>query len=329
MCRKSIYLITVVLALGLARYAFAVDAEIPTASTAPVVDGIKEDAWSASKENKCLYAVSGDKPKSAADLSCNWWAMWDSDNFYVFVDVNDEDLQNDSAQSYEDDSVEIYVDIGNDKQDSYGGDDYQYRVAWNSEVPEIEEHYHSTRSLVGMEFIVRKTDANDGYTLEIKFPWSALLKDAKAAIGDLMGFTIMINDDDAGSGRDTQFSWQEGTADAWSNPSLFGTVKLVGGLSLIKASSPKPSNGAEGVLAELIQWTAGVNAKSHNVYFGTNPTPGDDEFRGNQTKTEYKYPAGLDPNTTYYWRVDEVNDASLWPGDVWSFTTVSLTGTQF
>ncbi|MHC4537159.1 MAG: hypothetical protein ACYS6K_24700, partial [Planctomycetota bacterium] len=53
-------------------------------------------------------------------------------------------------------------------------------------------------------------------------------------------------------------------------------------------------------------------------------------FQGNQTDTffvvgfpGFPYPDGLVPGTTYYWRIDEVNDAELnspWKGDVWSFT---------
>jgi hypothetical protein len=37
----------------------------------------------------------------------------------------------------------------------------------------------------------------------------------------------------------------------------------------------------------------------------------------------FAYPDGLVPGTTYYWRIDEVNDAdpnSPWKGDVWSFS---------
>ncbi len=37
----------------------------------------------------------------------------------------------------------------------------------------------------------------------------------------------------------------------------------------------------------------------------------------------FAYPDGLAPGTTYYWRIDEVNDAepnSPWKGDVWSFS---------
>jgi hypothetical protein len=53
-------------------------------------------------------------------------------------------------------------------------------------------------------------------------------------------------------------------------------------------------------------------------------------FQGNQGGTSiiagfvgFPYPDGLVPGTTYYWRIDEVNDAdpnSPWKGDVWSFS---------
>jgi hypothetical protein len=51
-------------------------------------------------------------------------------------------------------------------------------------------------------------------------------------------------------------------------------------------------------------------------------------FIGNQGETflvvgfpGFPYPDGLVPGTTYYWRIDEVNDAepnSPWKGKVWS-----------
>jgi hypothetical protein len=83
-------------------------------------------------------------------------------------------------------------------------------------------------------------------------------------------------------------------------------------------------------------WSPGDFAVSHDVYVGeslqdvTAGTAG--TFRGNQTSTSFfiglglpgdPYPAGLVPGTTYYWRIDEVNQAdpnSPWKGDVWSFS---------
>lgn len=71
-----------------------------------------------------------------------------------------------------------------------------------------------------------------------------------------------------------------------------------------------------GINAEL-RWTAGNRAASHDVYFGT-ISPG--AFQGNQTATTFD-PGALNPNTTYYWRVDEKNAAGTTAGLVRSFTT--------
>jgi hypothetical protein len=101
--------------------------------------------------------------------------------------------------------------------------------------------------------------------------------------------------------------------------SLIGfVVKVVSA----KASNPTPSDLATevGIDAE-ISWTAGIGATSHDVYFGTNPLPGLDEFKGNQTSTTFD-PDILSYSTTYYWRIDEHNASGVTLGTVWSFTTV-------
>jgi len=103
------------------------------------------------------------------------------------------------------------------------------------------------------------------------------------------------------------------------------------------ASSPDPRDGAlhEDIWVTL-SWRAGDSAVSHDVYLGdrfsdvAEATPDSDVFCGNQIATFYvagfpgfAYPEGLVPGTTYYWRIDEVNDAdpnSPWKGDIWSFS---------
>ncbi len=95
----------------------------------------------------------------------------------------------------------------------------------------------------------------------------------------------------------------------------------------LKAYDPVPTDSAEGVTSPLLQWTAGDTAAFHDVYFGTNPTPGEDEYQGRQALTTYSYAPGLIPGTTYYWRIDEVeaDGTTIHEGDVWSFTATSLT----
>ena len=86
-----------------------------------------------------------------------------------------------------------------------------------------------------------------------------------------------------------------------------------------QASNPNPANGATNVSTSAdLNWTAGFGAVSHNVYFGTT-SPG--TFRGNQTATIFD-PSSMAENTTYYWRIDEVNPSGTTTGTVWSFRTI-------
>ncbi|MBL7187383.1 MAG: hypothetical protein ISS70_13765 [Phycisphaerae bacterium] len=101
------------------------------------------------------------------------------------------------------------------------------------------------------------------------------------------------------------------------------------------AHRPDPADGA--LLDQTwvtLGWSPGKSAVSHDVYLGENfddVSEGiGDTFRGNMTETSliagfpgFPIPDGLVPGTTYYWRVDAVNDAnaaSPWRGDVWSFS---------
>jgi len=90
-----------------------------------------------------------------------------------------------------------------------------------------------------------------------------------------------------------------------------------------QATNPSPANSATNVaLNATLSWTAGSDATSHDVYFGTDSTPDETEFKGNQTATTYN-PGTLTGNTVYYWRIDEKNDIGTTTGVVWSFTTTS------
>jgi hypothetical protein len=100
-----------------------------------------------------------------------------------------------------------------------------------------------------------------------------------------------------------------------------------GSASDLKAGDPTPPDGAEGIMIPLLQWQAGDTAAFHDVYFGTNPTPGAAQFMVRQTFAIYWHAPGVTPGTTYYWRIDEVeaDGTTIHKGDVWSFTSTPLT----
>jgi len=106
------------------------------------------------------------------------------------------------------------------------------------------------------------------------------------------------------------------TGDLWSFTTEAPPLVLPG-----VASNPFPNDSANDVsAAALLSWTAGSDADSHNIYFGTNPSPG---FQGSQGGTSLS-PGTLAGATTYYWRIDEVNADGTTTGDLWSFTTEAL-----
>ncbi|MBW7990554.1 MAG: LamG domain-containing protein [Planctomycetes bacterium] len=112
-------------------------------------------------------------------------------------------------------------------------------------------------------------------------------------------------------------------------------VIMEGGEGYLYALSPIPADGSyfEDTWVNL-SWRAGDFALSHDVYLGENFNAVNDgtteTYQGNQTSTffvvgfpGFPFPDGLVPGTTYYWRIDEVNDTepnSPWKGDIWSFT---------
>jgi hypothetical protein len=111
--------------------------------------------------------------------------------------------------------------------------------------------------------------------------------------------------------------------DIWS----FTTVGAVG--------SPEPANGAVDVTqTPVLTWVPGVFAASHQVYFGTdketvkNADTSSPEYKGTRNLGSESYDAGnLEWDTTYYWRIDEVNNTntdSPWIGPIWSFTTANF-----
>ncbi len=103
----------------------------------------------------------------------------------------------------------------------------------------------------------------------------------------------------------------------------------------VKASVPEPADGAIHPDTWVnLSWKPGIHAVSHDLYIGDNfddvDTSAEGTFQGNQNAAfavvgfpGFAYHEGLVPGTTYYWRIDEVNEAdpnSPWKGDLWSFS---------
>lgn len=110
-----------------------------------------------------------------------------------------------------------------------------------------------------------------------------------------------------------------GTATTTGTVWRFRTLALPG-----KAGSPSPANGATNQLTTAtLSWSAATGATSYDVYFSTvmaDVVNGNlAAYQGDQTTRTFN-PGTLTNNTTYYWRIDSINEAGVKVGDVWSFT---------
>jgi hypothetical protein len=86
------------------------------------------------------------------------------------------------------------------------------------------------------------------------------------------------------------------------------------------ATNPIPPNRSTMVDPNVDPcWTSGINAAEHKIFFGTSfedvnsmTDPCKTKSRGDETYD----PNTLELDTTYYWRIDEVNGANTWRGRV-------------
>jgi len=166
----------------------------------------------------------------------------------------------------------------------------------------------------------------------------ALIEDYEYTIeSDTIHVVIPLEDLGLEPGQTIAVSaFQEGASNGWQCDWV-ESFELTLQDTSVSAYNPDPEDGA--LLTETwatLGWSPDEAAVSQDVYFGDNyddvANGTGDTFRVNQGRDMnfyivgfpgYPYPDGLVPGTTYYWRIDEVNEAdprSPWKGDVWSFT---------
>ncbi|MBI2948638.1 MAG: choice-of-anchor D domain-containing protein [Verrucomicrobia bacterium] len=170
----------------------------------------------------------GPAPADNDDLSFRIYVGYDSQNLYVAVRVKDSVLQEDSAaadskngNTWEDDSVEVFVDGDNGNATRWAASQLggQYVITVNNAYRENEAGnpgYGATAAWFA------KTSRNDtGYDAEFRISLATL---GNPKPGDIIGFTVAVNDDDDGGGTDRQIAW----VGAAHEPKTYGNLMLNG-----------------------------------------------------------------------------------------------------
>lgn len=237
-------------------------------ATPPVIDGVADPVWDNYTEES-LEKISQGEVSRPEDLSATYKVTYDATHLYLLVDVTDDVLVNDAENNWENDGLEVFIDIGNDKNGGYGANDYAYQLVYDD--PTVYETQHDATAGV----LFAQGSKAGGYIMEISIPWATI--GAVPGTGELLGFDVHINDNDGNGGRDAKKAWHDCTDNAWQSPAAFGTLQESG---CTASSAPLGFGHFEGEL------TGGDVALNWEVYYQQDAhfriqreAPGDDGFQ--------------------------------------------------
>ena len=267
------------------------------------------------------------------DCSGEFYLLWDDDNIYVAVIVKDDRLSMNKTGGtiWNADAIEVFFSTLN----AVPPHDEHYQYGFNANDQRWNWCHMDTAGAAEPDYLqIASSLTPDGYLCEASIEYGQMLSLDWSA-GNAIGFHPVIDDTDAAD-REIQITW---TGREAHDQSLgYGHIILsdatVGPPNPL-ARRPDPKDGAflEQTWTTLT-WKPGPFAVTHDVYVGDNfddvNNGAADTFAGNQGTDMiivgfpgFAVPGGLVPGTTYYWRVDEVNDAnaaSPWKGNIWSFS---------
>lgn len=177
----------------------------------PVIDGSIDAVWDGAElieTNRWVIGTSGSTAKVRT--------LWDGDRLYVLAEVTDSLLSKRSANVWEQDSVEIFVDQNNARTSAYDADDGQYRINFDN------ERSVSPGSLNGnLTSAVLRTAT--GYIVEASIAWT----DTPPQAGSAIGFDVQVNNDEDDNGtRDSVAIWNDTSDRTWQNLSKVGLLTL-------------------------------------------------------------------------------------------------------
>ncbi|MDR0643511.1 MAG: endo-1,4-beta-xylanase [Treponema sp.] len=141
--------------------------------------------------------------------------LWDESNLYVLVNVNNAEMNKANQNTYEQDSVEIFIDENNGKTPYYEKDDAQYRVNFDNEAT-----FNPQSAAEGFES--RTTVSGRSYTVSLKIPFRTI--DVKR--GGIIGFDVQINGASSRGARQSVAVWNDLSGGSYQDTSGLGILKL-------------------------------------------------------------------------------------------------------
>jgi len=232
---KKIYLFLIALVL-VGSVSAKENLNVKKAKAAPEIDAIADPIWDLVSTQDIAKPFGTEAPT----VTPTFKAMWDADNFYLYVVVEDDDHfpswePEPDGNNWEYDKPEIYFDVNAVLDDAKGPN---VNVGHYQCAPGFAEDGYDVPVTDATNYTYCYTLDGEGYIYEYSFMWSrfsnadGVVMDAATvqALPEKMGFDIVINDRDEATGVRTRQVWQhDGSTggEAWDNMNGAGTVTLV------------------------------------------------------------------------------------------------------
>lgn len=203
---------------------------VPRASEPVQIDGIiSPEEWEDAISNSRISNLVNGEVDGVEDLSASVSFKWNEVNLYFLFQLTDDVRSLDSTDgdikvlnTFDDDSIEIYLDLFNTKTGGLNKQAGRYQFRFIPQSDGEIERFPDTLSTEGFELA---TVGDQAYILEISMPWATLGLE-NPTVGHVLGFDVALNDDDDGGGRDGQLLWYATGPDDWQDPSKWGSILL-------------------------------------------------------------------------------------------------------
>lgn len=162
--------------------------------------------------------VSG-RIDGANDLAAIWQTSWNEQYLFLRIAVRDDIFQRDSRYSWEDDSIELFIDADASAQQAYDGyNDFHLLYRWRDKRLILGSNSQAIGAAHQSQHI------NGHYVLDLRIPWSMMR--VRPRPGHRLGIDVHVNDDDNGQGREGKLTWFGRIDEAYRNPSVLGELVL-------------------------------------------------------------------------------------------------------
>ena len=215
-----------------------------------VIDGVVDEVWSNAKPVSTLKIVNeqtGESDKKAKAMASVRW-MWNEKHLFFLADVKDSVINTSNGNSWEQDSLEIFVDENQSKKNGFDFDDCQFRF---SAIGVLSTGINGSEKNIEFQVV----PMTGGYRIE----GAIACKSIKLNEGRKIGLEIQVNDDPGTGKRESISKWANAENDSWQKTLNYGTLVLVDKRPVAtsgKESQRQDSSPIRKVVAKTVSTTA-------------------------------------------------------------------------